>query len=289
VVASGMLRNPSLEKWLGGIEPAWTMLDRASFAALHRPPSPMAGPIRLASDLTQEEIQQSAVTRNALVLLRAAAAGSGLKMTATGNLSRSVVAQMCDLFTWPDFDRSEAFQFNKVINEPDFLPLFFVRHIAEAGKLLRKYKGHLKITPAGRQLLEASHRRALQAVLFHTAFWYLELDYLGLYFHHGWPQRHIGVVLWSLSVGANGWQSSGRLTRICTIPVDGVVDTHWDRASYTVEAKILRPLLWFGLLEHREDDIDGSCEKRHLYRKTALFDRFLAFDVTLEIASSSCH
>jgi len=265
------------------------MLDKASFAALHRPPSPMAGPIRLASDLTQEEIQQSAVTRNALVLLLAAAA-PGLKMTAAGNLSRGVVAQMCDLFTWPDFDRSDAFQFHKVINEPDFLPLFFIRHIAEAGKLLRKHKGHLKITPAGRQLFEVSHRRALQAVLFHTAFWYLDLNYLAHGFHHGWPQRDIGIVLWSLSVASNDWQPREHLTRLCTIPVGGVLNTSWDTASYTMEATILRPLLWFGLLEHRKDDIDESrLEKRHLYRKTALFDRFMAFDVKLETASSPHH
>ena len=126
MIAPGMLQNPSVKNWLGGVEPAWTLLDQASFAALHRPPSPSAGPIRLASDLTLEEVQQSAVARNALVLLRAAASGSGLKMTATGNLSRSVVAEMIDVFTWPEFDKSGAFQFHNVINEPDFLPLYFV-------------------------------------------------------------------------------------------------------------------------------------------------------------------
>jgi len=40
---------------------------------------------------------------------------------------------MCNLFTWPDFDKAAAFQFNKVINEPDFLPLYFVRHVAQMG------------------------------------------------------------------------------------------------------------------------------------------------------------
>jgi hypothetical protein len=50
-----------------------------------------------------------------------------------------------------------------------------------------------------------------------------------------------------------------------------------------MEARILGPLQWFGLLEHRQDDIAGSrFEKRHFYRKTALFDRFLSFDVKLE-------
>ena len=34
---------------------------------------------------------------------------------------------MIDHFDWPDFDSADAFQFHKVINEPDFLPLHFVR------------------------------------------------------------------------------------------------------------------------------------------------------------------
>jgi len=79
-----MLHNPSVKRWLGGVEPAWTLLDQPSFAALREPPSPTAGAIRLAVDLTYDEFQQSAMARNTLLLLRAAAAGPGLKMTATG-------------------------------------------------------------------------------------------------------------------------------------------------------------------------------------------------------------
>jgi len=61
MVAPGMLQSPSVKKWLGGIEPAWTLLDYDSFVALRHPPSPGKGPIRLAADLTPEEVQQSAV------------------------------------------------------------------------------------------------------------------------------------------------------------------------------------------------------------------------------------
>jgi len=187
-----MLQNLSVRNWLGDIEPAWTLLDQASFDALQRPPHPILGPIRLTYDLPVEDIQRSAVTRNTLILLRAAAEGPGLKMTATGNLSRGVVAEMCELFTWPGFDKAEAFRLHKVINEPDFLPLFFVRHVAEAGKLVRRDKGHLKVTPAGQKLLKEPHQKALQAVLFHLALWRLDLGYLGRGLHHGWPQHDIG-------------------------------------------------------------------------------------------------
>jgi hypothetical protein len=289
LVAPGMLQNPSVKNWLGGIEPAWTLLDDASFAALSRPPSPSMGPIRLASDLKEDELRHSAVARNALILLRAAAVGPGLKATATGNLSRNVVAEMYDRFTWPGFDKSNDFPFHKVINEPDFLPLFFLRHLAQAGKILRRSKGHLRITPAGRRMLERPHLPALQAVLFHIAFWHLDLGYLSRGLHHGWPQRDAGIVLWSLSVAANDWQPRRHLSRLCTIPINGVLETSWDTASFAMEAQILRPLQWFGLLEHRDDQIDPHSETRHLYRKTALFDRFLSFDVTLEGAGVPRH
>ena len=133
-------------------------------------------------------------------------------MTATGNLSRGVVAEMCDRFSWPEFDKAGAFQFHKVINEPDFLPLYFVRHIAQAGTLLRKHKGHLKISPAGRRMLQPPNLRALQAVLFHITMWHFDLGNLG-WGLHGWPQRDAGVVLWSLSSP----QTTGNRVNVCRV------------------------------------------------------------------------
>ena len=222
----------------------------ASFVALHDSPSPTAGPIRLATDLSEEEVQQSAVARNATILLHAAATGPGLKTTAAGNLSRGVVTEMCDLFTWPDFDKAQSFRFQKAINEADFLPLFFVRNLVQAAGLVRKHKARIETSPAGRRMLERLHLRSLQAMLFHVAFWRLDLSYFGRGLLHGWPQRDAGLVRWSLSVAANDWQPRERLSRLCTVPVIGVLEQKWDIASYALEAHILRPLLWFGLLEY---------------------------------------
>ena len=47
-----------------------------------------------------------------------------------------------------------------------------------------------------------------------------------------------------------------------------------------MEARILRPLVWFGLLESRTRA--KSAVDRRLYRKTPLFDRFVKFDVQIE-------
>jgi hypothetical protein len=291
VVAPGMLQNPAVRRWLGGVEPAWTLLDQPSFDALRRPlPPDGGGPIRLAADLAPGEVERSPVASNALLLLRAAAVGSGLTLTATGNLSRSVVAEMVDRFRWPGFDKAEAFRFHKVVNEPDFLPLSFIRRLAEAAGLLRKSKGHLRATPRGRALTAETDRRALPAILFHLALWHLDLSDLGRGLHGRWPQPDVGIVIWSLSVAAGDWQSRERLTRLCTIPINGVLDTAWDTASFAMEARILRPLLWFGLLEHREGAIEGRrFERLHLYRKAELFDRFVSFDVQLEAISAPRH
>jgi hypothetical protein len=49
-----------VKRWLGGLEPAWTLLSYDSFAALRALPSPKTGPIRLATGLTREELEQSA-------------------------------------------------------------------------------------------------------------------------------------------------------------------------------------------------------------------------------------
>jgi hypothetical protein len=77
---------------------------------------------------------------------------------------------------------------------------------------------------------------------------------------------------------------------MCTIPINGVLDQTWDTASHAMEARILRPLQWFGLLEHREDGTESRrSERRHIYRKTTLFDRFLSFDVTLENGGEPRH
>ena len=171
-----------------------------------------------------------------LILLHAAADGPGLKMTATGNLSRAVVAELSERLTWPGFDPAGAFQCSKVTNEPDHYPLFFLRHLLEAATLLRRYKGHFRTTPAGRKMSREPDVRSLAAgALLHVAFWHLDLGYLSWSPLLGWPQRSTGTVLWSLSVAAHDWQSSEHLTRLCTIPTRHLPDRPWDATASAME------------------------------------------------------
>jgi len=259
------------------------MLDFDSFNALRHEPSASNHAIRLEPDLADPEISGSAVTANALFLLRRAAETGRLKLTATGNLSRAVVEEMCRAIKCPGYDKDELFRYQKVVNEPDFLPLHFVRILTQSAKLFRTYGGKLVSTPLGRRMLAAEQHGPLQAILFHVAFWHLNLAYFDRYSLDSWPLTQVGVILWSLSASAHDWLPRETLTRLCASPVVGVLESQWDFGSSVMEARLLRPLVWFGLLESRTRARSATelVDPRH-YRKAPLFDRFVKFDVQVE-------
>jgi hypothetical protein len=188
----------------------------------------------------------------------------------------------------PEYDQADAFRFNKVINEPDFRPLHVVCQLAQAATLVRSQRGKLVATPLGKSILSDAKQGSLLAILFYLAFWHMDLGYFGRGLLGSWPQADAGVVLWSLSVCANDWQSAEQLTRLCTIPAPAMFSDTWDRTPYAMEAKILRPLLWFGLLEHRSEKIpSGRFGEHHFYRKAELFDRLLAFDLQVDLSEGA--
>ncbi len=63
----------------------------------------------------------------------------------------------------------------------------------------------------------------------------------------------------------------------------GVLESQWDFGSSAMEARILRPLVWFGLLESRTEPKSATeLVEPRLYRKAPLFDDFVKFDVQIE-------
>ena len=187
---------------------------------------------------------------------------------------------------WPGFDKADMHRFNRVINEHDFAPLHIVRVVAHAAGHLRKSRGRLVATKSGRGMLPAERQGALLVQLLVASFWRGNPYDFGRVLLGGWPRHDIGVVLWSLCVAAVDWQSPEALVRLCTMPINGVLEADWDVGATAMESHVLRPLLWLGLVEHRQEDVVGSrFGSRHFYRKTPLFDQVLRFDVTLEPAA----
>ena len=110
MVAADFLQDPLVQGWLDGVEPAWTLLTFESLLALRQEPSAVQSAIQIANDLSVDEIAGSAVARNTLILLGQAIERVGLPLTATGNLSRATVAEMCKLIEWPNYDQADAFR-----------------------------------------------------------------------------------------------------------------------------------------------------------------------------------
>jgi hypothetical protein len=65
----------------------------------------------------------------------------------------------------------------------------------------------------------------------------------------------------------------------------------WDKTRFAMDARILRPLLWFGLLEQRRSGKipNSKFGDRLFYRKAQLFDRLLTFAVQVELSESVRH
>jgi hypothetical protein len=124
----------------------------------------------------------------------------------------------------PGYEKTELLRVQKVINEPDVLSLHFLRILAQAAKLVRSQRGKLVPTPLGRRILALEQHGPLQALLFHVAFWRMDLAYFDGYPIDSWPQSEVGVILWSLSASAHDWlpRDTHSALRISRDPGSGV-------------------------------------------------------------------
>src|SRR5262249_940394 len=100
------------------------------------------------------------------------------------------------------------------------------------------------------------------------------------------PRHGIETELGTILIGR--WETV--LGKVCTIPEPAMVSATWDRTPYAMEARILQPLFWFGLLEHRSEKIPHNrFGEHHFYRKATLFNRMLTFDVVVDSMNSARH
>jgi hypothetical protein len=271
----GFLESPSVIEWLRGKEPAWTLLTFESWCALHRKPGETGCAFSLSGETS------STLASNALTFL--SRIGQGTKLTTTGNLTRAFVAEMVAAFVWPDSDPGKAFVRRNVANEPDFTPLHAVRIFCDRAKLVRVEGRQLRLTKKAQTLVAKGNVGSLNRFLFEAAFWNTNLAYFDGFRLAPWPQGEIGTILWCLSVAANDWQKPDDLVRLCATPVIGVLEAERDESGAIFEARILRVLAWFDLLEvESTPDENWSYLERRRYRKSKTFDAFFHFAVTLE-------
>ena len=272
--------------------PAWSLLTRSGVSGLlARPDGGPPRAIRLGWNLDAISAAEMPLLATLRVMIALAQAHRGLTLTATHALSRADTRTLFDALVWPDYDKTEVLGINKVLNEADVMPVETTRLIAQAAKFFRRRERKLLATKIGQDLAAEDQSLELFRRLFALVFWRLDLGSLDRVPIKGWPQDHVGLVLWCLSVAAREWSSVGDLLPVCTVLDAAAEETTGEFLAFAFEGRILRPLTWFGLLETRRVGESGSFAWRYVreYRATPLFDRALAFEAEVSGSVGSRH
>lgn len=247
--------------------------------------SRIAPVIMLNESLGMSGLSGSPMTINGMKVLSRASEEGGIPLTKSGAFYRKFVTWAAEDFLWPGHEPEELYAVNKVLNEPDFMPLAIMHELMIGTRLLRHYKGKALTTKAGKAMI--GDYGALHAELFDAYF--LALDH-GAYerfpIDHDDPDfvHFLGVIQNRLDV----WVPMTELAGWC-LPIDLIANFRFSPmqdASYYLLSRLIRPLLWLGMVEqHPHDDRRLHIEDRR-YRKTALYDRFLHFNFTRAVSGT---
>lgn len=219
---------------------------------------------------------------NARLFLTRALEESGIKATATGNLTRNFEEGMLDRMALQDGHAESVRAVNKVINEEDLFPLHVLRILLVQAGLVRRTKGAFRVTKKGTELLAVEEAGELYALLFFTKFRKFNLAYMSWGPEQGGVQETAAFALCQLSRAASTWQNAEALAEKLLLPT---IIERLDPPDYPgrvlslCESRIFAPLEEFGLLERREIPGDNKWRRPYKLRRTGLFDRFVKFIV----------
>ena len=272
--------------------PAWRLLDRDGLHALVEAPRPgLPEGIFLTSNRALHEISAVPLVKAARQVLGRAVAQDGLTLTTSGALSRADTRALFDLIDWPDYAKNEVLAVNQVLNEADALPVHITRIALQVAGLLRRRGKMLIATKKAQALLEPNASADLFALLFEATLWRVSLSYFDRFPVEHWPQDHIGLVIWCLSVAANNWSDADTLAQVCTVRDERLDRTVRDFSGPAMRSRVLRPLTWLGLMEmaRRNDEVQANWMQPAVYRKTALFDVVVGFTVKVPLRTGAIH
>jgi len=237
--------------------------------------------LRIATDLTSDEVVGSDFFFNAGALLGALRDDGPAAATATGNFSRGSVAKMVHRMRLSGDPSHHLLDRPKVVNEMDVWPLHIVRLVLSLSGLIVRRKG-FRISKRGRLLLSDNQASELYALLFRTYYRELNLSYTDSLVERPELQSSIAYSFWILSGMATAWideeDLSGRvwLHRLRDPAPPSLLELPHE-ARWRTMAWLVYPLIAFGLLEERNVPGNSPLATKVEVRKTSLFDRFLRF------------
>jgi hypothetical protein len=241
-----------------------------------------SGALIVDSQLAPNEIGDPTYLVNACALLTMLRDEGPAKATAAGNLSRDFVARMLPRMQWRDGYLADVQRMNKVINESDVWPLEMTRHLLQIAGLVHRRKG-FRISSAGRALLDDARRGELFALLFRTFFRQLNLGAMDRLAGNLGLQHTIAFTFWKLRSAAESWTTPSHLADVAWLesakdpPLNNPLLPDHDRRAWAFTARVVQPLIGFGLLGSRDLPAKEPWQHPIEVRKTPLYDRALEF------------
>lgn len=247
-----------------------------------------SGVISLSSRLDAEMLSGSVVATRGRLMLEYARDHDGIGLTKSGALNRKFLAWAVEAFDWPGYELAEVYAVNKVVDEIDYLPGWYLHEVMKRRKLMRKHKDRLLLSPAGRDALDRPG--LVQAELFPETFKGRYLPSLDAAFM-GDFDLYFGLLLWQVRRATEGWASAREIFRAAVIPDDAIHELRGypDAPIHGFHLRVLRFLAWFGLLEPAATDPRRFDADGYRYRATPLFDRFVHFHIATGGGSDASH
>jgi len=209
----------------------------------------------------------------------------GIPLTPSKAFKRVFVHWAAAEFDWPGHREADLFAVNKVLNEPDFVPLMVLHELMIALKLGRHYKGAFRLTKAGQALVGHPGRifaTVIPAFLFrvdHAGFSRLNDDPL----IGNWD-----VFLTVLNVEAEDGATGAHLRRVLYGEPETGPFPRYDEVMGALYIQVLRPLCWAGLL-HEESGAVSYRMEDELFVKTPLWKAALRLDTDQTVQGAIRH
>jgi hypothetical protein len=232
-------------------------------------------------DISFEDVAGTRVLHNARVLLTALRGSGGTKATAKGNLNRKFVSEMLDRMALPEWYVELKRNCSKVLNESDVPKLEYLRLALRELGLVRRYKGKIVVTRAGKDALRDEKAGDLYADLFRAYFQRINLGFRDRLPDVEMLQETAPYIFWRLWEAAREWRSAADLAEEVILPwvqEEMREELHPDVWRWPLQGRILETLVEFGLLEERGPQTEERRAGRREYRKTGLYDSFLKFE-----------
>jgi len=194
----------------------------------------------------------------------------GLELTQTGRLKRKYVDPLARSFKWPHYNIEEFYAVSKVMNADDFPPVILVHELLRHHKLVRRYKGTLKLTNTGqnqRDDISALYKMIIPAYLF-------EVDHMAFSRMRDCPLGNWDI--W-INVLHRAAEQPARLDRLHTElygPTNKVNAYESQPELYRFYNGVIEPLMLSGLL-HESRPANEGVETR-LISKTPIWRSLLS-------------